>query len=370
MGFFTKQPSRNLAIILLVTVVVVASVVSALTFLKIPIYSAPLYGGLTQPNVTLHCPSGTYVANHSCFTNCPTGFRPVAYDTAESPICMSTSNWPVSVNDLAGLWVSADGGTTIYYIVETVPLAKMPNTAQVSVWLPVAQSILDNMPTVPKVPTMTILVATIGDKVGTFTIRQINTSNVEGIFYNPYPVCCPATNRTIVVGDDIGISCEGISIILESINFQSQIAVFQRIMNTPSQFGCPICLSGDTVIETPNGPVNVKNVTVGMTVWTVDRFGRKTTGTVLEIRQSPVPSTSEIVHIILQDGRQLYASPAHPTADGRTLGELNVGGILDNSVITLAELVPYSLGYTYDLLPSGDTGFYWANNILVGSTLS
>ncbi len=86
------------------------------------------------------------------------------------------------------------------------------------------------------------------------------------------------------------------------------------------------------------------------------RFGRKTTGTVLEIRQSPVASTSEIAHIVLQDGRQIYDSLAHPTADGRTFGELNVGGILDNSVITVAELVPYNQGYTYDLLPGGDTG--------------
>src|SRR2546425_1582359 len=201
---------------LLVSLVVVASVVSALTFLKIPFYSAPLGGGLTQSNVTLHCPSGTYVANHSCVAICPVGFRPVAYDAAESPVCMSLSNLPVSVNDLAGLWVSADGGSIIYYIVETVPLAKMPNTAQATVYLPVAQSILDTMPTVPKMPTMTTLVATIGDKVGTFTIRQINTNTVQGIFYNPYPVCCPATNKTIVVGDDIGIHCEGVSIILES----------------------------------------------------------------------------------------------------------------------------------------------------------
>ena len=98
-----------------------------------------------------------------------------------------------------------------------------------------------------------------------------------------------------------------------------------NILNT-FYYPCPICLSGDTVIDTPNGPVNVKNMTIGTQVFTVDRFGRRTTGTVLEIRQSPVPSTSEIVHIILQDGRQIYASPAHPTADGRTFGELNVGG--------------------------------------------
>ncbi|SRR6266849_9230546 len=109
---------------------------------------------------------------------------------------------------------------------------------------------------------------------------------------------------------------------------------------------------------------------MGYSVWTVDRFGRKTTGTVLEVRKSPVPSIHEVVHIVLQDGRQLYASPAHPTADGRTFGELRQGDILDNSVLTVVELVPYGQAYTYDLLPSGDTGFYWANNILVGSTLS
>jgi hypothetical protein len=370
MGIFTRQPSKDLAIILLVAVVIVAGVVSAFTFFKIPIFSASLNGGLTQPNVALHCPSGTYVADHSCVANCPIGFRPVAYDTAESPVCMSPSNWPVSVNDLAGLWVSADGGTTIYYVVETVPLAKMPDTAQVSVYLPVAQSVLDNMPTVPKMPTLTTLVATVGDKVGTFTISQINSNNVQGIFYNPYPLCCPATNRTIVVGNDIGISCEGVSIILESIDFQSQIAVFQRIMSPAPQFGCPICLSGDTVIDTPNGPVNVKSVTTGMMVWSVDRFGRRVTMTIIEIRMNPVPSGAEVVHLVLQDGRQIYASPAHPTADGRTFGELGAGGLLDNSVITIAELVPYNQAYTYDILPNSDTGFYWANGILVGSTLS
>lgn len=35
----------------------------------------------------------------------------------------------------------------------------------------------------------------------------------------------------------------------------------------------------------------------------------------------------------------------------------------------VTELVSYSNGYTYDVLPSGDTGLYWANGILIGSTL-
>jgi hypothetical protein len=33
------------------------------------------------------------------------------------------------------------------------------------------------------------------------------------------------------------------------------------------------------------------------------------------------------------------------------------------------ERLPYRGGATYDLLSSGDTGFYWANGILMGSSL-
>jgi hypothetical protein len=32
--------------------------------------------------------------------------------------------------------------------------------------------------------------------------------------------------------------------------------------------------------------------------------------------------------------------------------------------------LPYAGTTTYDLRPSGDTGFYWANGILIGSTLT
>jgi hypothetical protein len=34
------------------------------------------------------------------------------------------------------------------------------------------------------------------------------------------------------------------------------------------------------------------------------------------------------------------------------------------------ELFPYDHPATYDLLPSGATGFYWADGILIGSTLA
>jgi hypothetical protein len=77
-----------------------------------------------------------------------------------------------------------------------------------------------------------------------------------------------------------------------------------------------------------------------------------------------------MVHLRLAYGRELLASPGHRTADGRPLGTLALGDELDGSRITLWELVPYGGSHTYDLLPAGPTGAYWANGILLSSTLA
>jgi hypothetical protein len=84
----------------------------------------------------------------------------------------------------------------------------------------------------------------------------------------------------------------------------------------------------------------------------------------------PVPGTHEVIHLVLSDGRQVWASPGHPTADGRRLGDLAVGEALDGGRIVRMERVRYGLGATYDLLPAGGTGQYWADGILLGSTLA
>jgi hypothetical protein len=76
-----------------------------------------------------------------------------------------------------------------------------------------------------------------------------------------------------------------------------------------------------------------------------------------------------MVSLRLADGRTLLASPGHRTADGRQLGDLAVGQALDGSTISHWELVPYAGDRTYDLLPSGPTGTYWADGILLSSTL-
>jgi hypothetical protein len=48
---------------------------------------------------------------------------------------------------------------------------------------------------------------------------------------------------------------------------------------------------------------------------------------------------------------------------------LQAGDFLDGARILSVERVLYTGMVTYDILPAGDTGAYWANGILLASTL-
>ena len=133
---------------------------------------------------------------------------------------------------------------------------------------------------------------------------------------------------------------------------------------------CPICLAATTLIATPAGPVRVTEVRVGTIVWTQGADGARVAAAVSEVGSMQAPSGHLMVHVRLADGRELLVSRGHRTADGRPVGTLRVGDQLDGSTVTLAALVPYAGGRTYDLLPAGATGFYWANGILLSSTLA
>lgn len=144
---------------------------------------------------------------------------------------------------------------------------------------------------------------------------------------------------------------------------------------TPDLRGaCPICLAGNTLIDTPNGLVPVKDLREGMLVWTgpsdVDVSGPRQMATVLKTSRTIVPDGHEMVRLVLADGRKLLASPGHPTADGRRIGTLSSGDLVNGIRVVSAERIPYEEDYTYDILPSGGTGTYWANGILIGSTLA
>jgi hypothetical protein len=133
---------------------------------------------------------------------------------------------------------------------------------------------------------------------------------------------------------------------------------------------CPICLAAATRISTPNGDVRVTEIKPGMLVWTPGVDGERVAAPVLEVGSIEVPAGHLMVHLVLADGRELLASPGHRTADGRQVGLLARGNSLDGSTITTWELVPYAGDRTYDILPAGPTGRYWANGILLSSTLA
>jgi len=133
---------------------------------------------------------------------------------------------------------------------------------------------------------------------------------------------------------------------------------------------CPICLAAGTLIATPSGPVPVQDLRVRMAVWTTDAAGRRVAGTVLDTGSTVAPVGHQVVRLVLADGRTLLASPGHPSADGRPIGSLRPGDRMDRSVVVRATRLPYLGASTFDLLPSGPTGTYFANGILVGSTLA
>ena len=215
------------------------------------------------------------------------------------------------------------------------------------------------------------VVLTVGQTESYCTIQKINSDSVEALCNVPYPIERPDGGmvRNLQLGDDIGTACEGISERLTSIDFSGQKATFTKRVGEQPSGGCPICLSGNTLIDTPKGAINVKELKKGMLVWTSDRLGQRQSATILKIGKAQVPPTHMMVHVILNNGKELFVSQGHPTADGRMFSEIQPGDVLDDSYVKSAKIVQYNQKYTYDILPSGDTGFYWANGILVGSTL-
>jgi hypothetical protein len=90
-------------------------------------------------------------------------------------------------------------------------------------------------------PTGEKIVRKVGEQESSFLIQKINQSSVEGLWFQAFPV---ATNvgapKTIIIGDDIGYACEGISEKLSSIDFSGQNVTFTKIVRKPPFGGCPI----------------------------------------------------------------------------------------------------------------------------------
>jgi hypothetical protein len=137
----------------------------------------------------------------------------------------------------------------------------------------------------------------------------------------------------------------------------------------PASINCPICLAAATLIDTPRGSVRVTDLHLGDPVWTAGTDGRRLPARVAALGSTPFPEGHDAVRVVLADGRTVTASAGHPTAGGRALGSLRPGDPLDGSPVVTVTAVRLNDRATYDLLPSGPTGQYWADGVLLGSTL-
>lgn len=227
------------------------------------------------------------------------------------------------------------------------------------------------------------------DSAATYVPLTLNASgafNLPGI-YSWCPASCfgnmPAQVQGQVTGSQLNIT------LLWSYEGQlNTTGPFTATLGQPPDWGrgigrgmgCPVCLAGDTLVDTPNGLVPAKELHEGMVVWTARSEASissapgaplvRERATVLKTSRTKVPTGHQMVHLVLDDGRELLTSPGHPMADGQPLGTISSGDLIDGAKVVNAELVPYEEDYTYDILPTGGTGTYWANGILVGSTLS
>lgn len=160
----------------------------------------------------------------------------------------------------------------------------------------------------------------------------------------------------------------GYELVSGTVRADGAVNVTSKTQTTPLM--CPICLAASTLIATPSGPTPVPEVRVGTVVWTQAADGSRVAEPVLDVGSMEAPAGHMVVDLRLADGREVFVSPGHRTAGGVPVGALKVGDPLDGSVVSHWELVPYAGGRTYDLLPAGATGHYWANGILLATTLT
>lgn len=134
--------------------------------------------------------------------------------------------------------------------------------------------------------------------------------------------------------------------------------------------GCPKCLAASTLIKTALGQKNVTELVPGEKVWSIDKTGQEVLVPIIKVARIKVPQDFTIMTLGLADGRKVTVSSGHPTSDGQKIGDMLVGDRLDGSAIIEITKATYTDKFTYDLLPSSTTGYYWADGILLGSTLN
>ncbi len=134
-------------------------------------------------------------------------------------------------------------------------------------------------------------------------------------------------------------------------------------------FGCPRCLPPEALIATPSGDRPIGSLVAGSLVYSTDEAGHKIVVPIVRVGSTPAPATHMLVVVVLADGREVTASPGHPTSDARALGTLVVGDALDGARVIAVRHRPFGEQRTFDLLPASESGVYWADGVRLASTL-
>ena len=127
------------------------------------------------------------------------------------------------------------------------------------------------------------------------------------------------------------------------------------------------CLPGDARISTPSGDVAVKDLRVGMDVWSRDANGARVAVPIANVSRVPINGVHHVARLVLSDGRTVVVSPEHPALVG-LVEDLHAGDAYDGATVVSVTLVRYAGDATYDVLPVG-YGIYWADGVPLRSTL-
>lgn len=151
------------------------------------------------------------------------------------------------------------------------------------------------------------------------------------------------------------------------------VIVYRETTNHKEAVGdetCCHCLSKGTMILTSEGLREVEKVKVGDRVYSVNKSGKKVLRSIINTAKVKAGNNHKMLFIELANGISIKMSVEHPDKNGLPMIEAVKKGELNGIEIKDISLVSYMNRYTYDLLTDGENGVYFANGILLGSTLS
>lgn len=193
-------------------------------------------------------------------------------------------------------------------------------------------------------------------------IRDVCEAIAEEQAKQPPP---PPEPRTVVVG----IGCAAVRVKVDPNRKPLSPEEEKRARRNAACYMGIICLPTWTKIATPDGEVLVTDLKEGMLVYSQDKNGNRISVPIIKYGSTTATGEHHVLKVTLRDGRVVSASPRHPLVDGRLFENLKNSDDFDGSTVASIESVPYNKGTTYDLLPAGETGFYWADGVLIASTL-